>query len=74
MRVPEIGVTDDFFSVGGHSLLAMRLLGGVRSQYNVDVSLASFFEEPTIQALAAHVERLLADHCAKQNDREAVKA
>jgi amino acid adenylation domain-containing protein len=73
LRVPEIGITDDFFSVGGHSLLAMRLLGGVRSQYNVEVSLASFFEEPTIQALAAHVERLLAEHCASQKG-EAVKA
>lgn len=70
LRLPEIGVTDDFFSVGGHSLLAMRLLGGVRSKYNVEVSLASFFEEPTIQALAAHVERLLAEHYAKQ---EAIK-
>jgi acyl carrier protein len=69
-----VGITDDFFSVGGHSLLAMRLLGGVRSKYNVEVSLASFFEEPTIQALAAHVERALAAHCAKQEQREAVKA
>jgi amino acid adenylation domain-containing protein len=74
LRLPEVGVTDDFFSVGGHSLLAMRLLGGVRSKYNVDVSLASFFEEPTIQALAARVEKLLAEHCAKQEKEEAVKA
>jgi amino acid adenylation domain-containing protein len=74
LRLPEVGVTDDFFSVGGHSLLAMRLLGGVRSAYNVEVSLASFFEEPTIQALAAHVERLLADHCARQDHKEAIKA
>jgi amino acid adenylation domain-containing protein len=74
LRLPEVGVTDDFFSVGGHSLLAMRLLGGVRSAYNVEVSLASFFEEPTIQALAAHVERLLAEHCARQKKEEAVKA
>jgi amino acid adenylation domain-containing protein len=72
LRLPEVGVTDDFFSVGGHSLLAMRLLGSVRTTYNVDVSLASFFEEPTIQALAAHVERLLAEHCAKQAEKEAV--
>jgi amino acid adenylation domain-containing protein len=74
LRLPEVGITDDFFSVGGHSLLAMRLLGGVRSKYNVEVSLASFFEEPTIQALAARVERSLAEHCAKQDQQEAVKA
>jgi amino acid adenylation domain-containing protein len=72
LRLPEVGITDDFFSVGGHSLLAMRLLGGVRSKYNVEVSLASFFEEPTIQALAANVERLLAQHCAKQEKEKLV--
>jgi acyl-CoA synthetase (AMP-forming)/AMP-acid ligase II/acyl carrier protein len=70
LRVPEVGITDDFFSAGGHSLAAMRLLGGLRSKYNVDVSLASFFEEPTIQALAARVERLLEEHCAKNGNRE----
>jgi amino acid adenylation domain-containing protein len=74
LRLPEVGVTDDFFSVGGHSLLAMRLLGGVRSKYNVEVSLASFFEEPTIQALAARVEKLLAEHCAKQESQEVVRS
>jgi acyl-CoA synthetase (AMP-forming)/AMP-acid ligase II/acyl carrier protein len=74
LRLPEVGITDDFFSVGGHSLLAMRLLGGVRSKYNVEVSLASFFEEPTIQALAARVEKLLAEHCAKHEHGEAVNA
>lgn len=74
LRLPEVGITDDFFSVGGHSLLAMRLLGGVRSKYNVEVSLASFFEEPTIQALAARVEKLLAEHCAKKEHGEVVKA
>ena len=70
LRLPEVGITDDFFSAGGHSLAAMRLLGGLRTKYNVEVSLASFFEEPTIQALAAHVERLLAQHCAKQTGPE----
>jgi acyl-CoA synthetase (AMP-forming)/AMP-acid ligase II len=62
----EIGVTDDFFAAGGHSLLAMRMLGGLRTKYNVDVSLAAFFEEPTIQALAARVEKALAEHIAKK--------
>jgi amino acid adenylation domain-containing protein len=72
LRLSKVGVEDDFFSVGGHSLAAMRLLGGLRTKYNVDVSLASFFEEPTVKALAAHVERLLAAHLEK--DLKAVEA
>ena len=46
--------------------LPVRLLGGLRTKYNVDVSLASFFKEPTVQALAAQVEKSLAAHCAKK--------
>jgi amino acid adenylation domain-containing protein len=65
LKVPEVGITDDFFAAGGHSLLAMRLLGGLRTKYGVDVSLATFFEEPTIQALAARVEALVAKQGAK---------
>lgn len=59
LRLPEISVTDDFFAVGGHSLAAMRVVGSLRTKYNVNVTLASFLKEPTVQALAAQVEKLV---------------
>jgi acyl carrier protein len=76
LRVQEIGVTDDFFELGGHSLLAMRLVGAIRSKYKVNITLAKFFQEPTVQALAAHVERLVKEFAAAQAseaDRNPVK-
>jgi amino acid adenylation domain-containing protein len=66
LRVAEVGVTDDFFELGGHSLLAMRLVGSIRTKYKVDITLAKFFQEPTVQALAAHVERLMKEFAAAQ--------
>jgi amino acid adenylation domain-containing protein len=66
LRVPEVGVTDDFFELGGHSLLAMRLVGSLRMKYNVDITLAKFFQDPTVQALAAQVEKLVKEFAAAQ--------
>jgi acyl-CoA synthetase (AMP-forming)/AMP-acid ligase II/acyl carrier protein len=62
LKLGEVAVTDDFFEVGGHSLAAMRVVGSLRSKYNVELTLANFFREPTIQALAAQVEKLVKEH------------
>jgi hypothetical protein len=49
-------VTQDFFNLGGHSLLAMQVLARIRKQFEVDVSIRSFFDVPTIEGLAREVE------------------
>lgn len=48
----EIGVTDSFFDVGGHSLLALRLLTRIEQRFECKVPLAALFEAPTIEHLA----------------------
>src|SRR5690606_5685941 len=51
----QVGIYEDFFASGGHSLMATRFIAAVRKEYAVDVRLQDFFANPTIAGLAEHV-------------------
>ncbi|QKG19891.1 non-ribosomal peptide synthetase [Actinomadura verrucosospora] len=55
-----IGVHDDFFAAGGHSLLAVKILNRVRERCGVDVPLERFFGAPTVAGASAAVDEALA--------------
>jgi amino acid adenylation domain-containing protein len=59
LGVPSIGVTDNFFLLGGHSLLGTQLIVRMRDAFGVDLPLRAVFDHPTIEALADEVERML---------------
>ncbi|WP_327701916.1 condensation domain-containing protein [Streptomyces decoyicus] len=60
LGVDRVGVHDDFFALGGHSLLGSEVMDTVRQEYKVDVPLGLLFESPTIAAVAAYVDEQLA--------------
>jgi amino acid adenylation domain-containing protein len=57
LRVPELGVRDDFFDSGGDSLLAVRLLARMGALYGVDWPISVLFEAPSVEACAERIER-----------------
>ncbi|WP_326786380.1 non-ribosomal peptide synthetase [Streptomyces sp. NBC_00151] len=60
LGVDRLGVHDDFFALGGHSLLGSEVMDKVRQEYKVDVPLGLLFESPTIAAVAGYVDEQLA--------------
>ncbi|WP_159027807.1 non-ribosomal peptide synthetase [Streptomyces pactum] len=50
------GARDNFFDVGGHSLLAARMIGKVRDRFGVKVGLQAVFDHPVLAELAAVVD------------------
>lgn len=51
LHVNKVGINDDFFLIGGNSLLATQMLGKVKSKYKVDFQITLFFKQPTISSL-----------------------
>ncbi|WNV78293.1 amino acid adenylation domain-containing protein [Bacillus atrophaeus] len=56
LGVAEVGVKDNFFDIGGHSLRATNLVAKIYKKMNVDVSLREVFSCPTIEQLANTIQ------------------
>ena len=61
LQLSEVGVNDHFLDIGGDSLSAMRCIARMRTNFDVEVTLESFFleDEATIASFARIVESLM---------------
>ncbi|HSK77697.1 MAG TPA: amino acid adenylation domain-containing protein, partial [Thermoanaerobaculia bacterium] len=57
LGVDRVGIHDDFFQLGGHSLLVAKLAARVRQAFKVELSLIQVFQSPTVAALAEVIEK-----------------
>ncbi|CAA9322543.1 MAG: Polyketide synthase modules and related proteins [uncultured Gemmatimonadetes bacterium] len=55
LRLERVGRHDDFFQLGGNSLLATRLVFRIRREMDVELSVSDVFEKPELSHLARHV-------------------
>lgn len=60
LNVPQIGTNDSFFEYGGHSLLAVQLIGRIKEAFGKELTIGHLFESPTVAGVANQL----------QNDRQ----
>ena len=61
LELERVGVHDDFFALGGHSLSAVKVISRVRTDFQIELPLRRLFETPTIVALGEVIETAQAD-------------
>jgi acyl carrier protein len=56
LSVKQVGISDNFFDLGGHSLTATRVVARVIQHFQLNIPLRLLFESPTIAAMATLIE------------------
>jgi acyl carrier protein len=69
--VERVGREDNFFTLGGHSLMGAQLIAKIRERFGVDLSLRTLFEEPTVRGMSAEIERLIYAKVSAMSEDEA---
>ena len=61
LDVDKVGVQDNFFDIGGHSLMATQVISKIREVFQCEIPLRDIFDEPNIENLAKIIDEVLAD-------------
>jgi len=69
----RVGIDENFFEIGGHSLRAIQVISRVREIIQVELSMRDFFESPTIEALAGIIADALVREISALSEEEAQK-
>ncbi|MCP5102468.1 MAG: AMP-binding protein, partial [bacterium] len=57
LDVPQVGITDNFLALGGHSLKAILIVSRVHKQFKKELPLSQIFDNPTVEGLASYIGR-----------------
>jgi amino acid adenylation domain-containing protein/FkbM family methyltransferase len=59
LGIDKIGIYDNFFQLGGHSLLGIQLISRLRESFQVEVPLKALFNTPTVIDLTSLIEEMI---------------
>ncbi|HEX4965432.1 MAG TPA: amino acid adenylation domain-containing protein [Thermoanaerobaculia bacterium] len=70
LGISQVGIDDNFFDSGGHSLLAVRVYHRLKGALQRELPLVALFEHPTIRALARHLDLGEAEPVSRQRGED----
>ena len=59
LKLDRVGVNDNFFLLGGHSLLGTQVIARVGETFGVDLTLLKLFDHPTVAEMSSEIESLI---------------
>ena len=71
LGVARVRSEDNFFTLGGHSLMGAQLIAKIRENFGVELSLRCLFDEPTPRGMSAEIEKLIHARLAAMSEDEA---
>lgn len=73
LKLDRVGVDEDFFEIGGHSLLVIRVASRLYQKYQIELGLQAFFDSPTVSKLAKAVDAKCAKEAISQHKELSLK-
>ncbi len=70
LGVEKVGLDDDFFDLGGHSVLVTQIMSRVRQTFEVELGMRHLFGAPTVALLARVIEQVLEEQLQQMNEQE----
>ncbi|MGC2172943.1 MAG: amino acid adenylation domain-containing protein [Candidatus Sulfotelmatobacter sp.] len=71
LGVSRVGIDDNFFNLGGHSLLGAQMIARISDTFGVELSLLTVFNDPTVRGMSAEIERLIIEKVSAMSEEEA---
>lgn len=69
--VARVSRDDNFFNLGGHSLMGAQLIAKVHQTFGVELSLRRLFDHPTVREISSEIESLIRSRISMMSDEEA---
>jgi amino acid adenylation domain-containing protein len=73
LKIEQVGIDDNFFMLGGHSLLGTQIIAQISATFGVDMPLRSLFEAPTVRLLAEEIEQRILERLEAMSEEEVLR-
>ena len=71
LKVSRVSRDDNFFNLGGHSLMGAQLIAKVQQTFDVELTLRGLFDHPTVREISCEIENLIQAKLSALSDDEA---